>query len=142
MKSFLKRWLITTLAVLVAANIVPGITYDTTQGLIVATLLLGILNAVVRPILIVIALPLVLLSLGVFLLVINALLLWWVGHLLSAFHVANFWSAFWGSCIISIVTLVLNSLTGSGDSRVRFQRQQPQPPPPRRDDGNGPVIDV
>ena len=81
MKSFLLRWLITTLAVQVAAQIVPGITWDTWTGLIIATLLLGLLNAVVRPVLIFFALPLVVLSLGLFIFVINALLLWWVGHL-------------------------------------------------------------
>ncbi|MGA2556178.1 MAG: phage holin family protein [Verrucomicrobiota bacterium] len=139
MKSFLKRWIITTLAVLVAIHIVPGISYDTAMGLLVATLLLGLLNAVVRPVLIFLMLPLVILTLGLFIIPINALLLWWVGHL-KDFHVAGFWSALWGSVIISVVTIVLNSLAGSSKSEVRFHRVRPPPPP--ADDGGGPVIDV
>ncbi|HXR07985.1 MAG TPA: phage holin family protein [Candidatus Acidoferrum sp.] len=139
MKSFLKRWIITTLAVLVTIRIVPGITYDSWTGLLVATLLLGLLNAVVRPVLIFFALPLVILTLGLFIFPINALLLWWVGHL-KDFHVASFWSALWASVIISVVTMVLNSLTGSSKAEVRFHRVRPPPPP--ADDGGGPVIDV
>ena len=140
MKSFLKRWIITTLAVLIAIQIVPGIQADTNMGLLVATLLLGLLNAVVRPVLIILALPLVILTLGLAIIPINMLLLWWVGHL-KDFHVAGFWSLFWGSIIISVVTMVLNSLTGGNKTSVRYYRGGPPPPPPPRDDG-GPVIDV
>ena len=142
MKSFLQRWLITTLAVLVASQIVPGIT-GTWSGLITATLLLGLLNAVVRPVLIIFTLPLVILTLGLFVFVINAVLLWWVGHLLKDFHVATFWDAFWGSLIISLVTMLVNFLTGSNksQSRMEFRRvKRPRPPPP--DNGGGPTIDV
>ena len=142
MKSFLKRWLITAVAVAVAANIVSGIDYHTPSGLILAALLLGILNAFVRPVLVVLALPLLIFTLGLFLLVINALLLYWVGHLLSPyFQVDSFGSAFWGSLIVSIISLVLNSLTKSGDSRIQFRPGKPLPRPPPGDDG-GPVIDV
>jgi putative membrane protein len=137
--SFLKRWLITTVAVMLAASIVRGIHY-TTEGLLVATLLLGLLNAFVRPIMLVLSLPLLLLSLGFFILIINALLLYCVGHILSNFHVDSFWAAFWGSLIISIVSLVLNALTKGGGPRVQAHRGPPRPPPPH-DDG-GPVIDV
>jgi len=140
MKSFLKRSLITGLAVILAANIVSGISY-TPEGLILATLLLGILNAIVRPVMVVLSLPLLIFTLGLFILVINALLLWGVGHLLKPqFNVDTFTAAFWGSLIISIVSLVLNSLTKSGDSRIHFQRGKPSPRPPK-DDG-GPVIDI
>ena len=141
MKSFLKRWIITTLAVLVAIQIVPGISYETPTGLLIATLLLGLLNAVVRPVLILFALPLVVLTLGLFIFVINALLLWWVGHILKDFHVAGFWAALWGSVIISVVTLLLNNLTGANKTRITFRRTKPPRPPPS-DDGGGPIIDV
>ena len=139
MKQFLLRWLVTTLAVQVASQIVPGITW-TWSGLITATLLLGLLNAVVRPVLIFFTLPLVVLTLGMFIFVINALLLYGVGHLLKDFHVATFWDALWGSVIISIVTITINILTGANKSRVEFRRAKPPRPPPS-DDG-GPTIDV
>jgi putative membrane protein len=143
MKSFLKRSLITGVAVILAANIVPGISYRP-QGLILAILLLGVLNAFVRPIMVILALPLLIFTLGLFILVINSLLLYWVGHLLKPdFYVDSFGSAFWGSLIISVVSLVLNSLTRSGDARIQFHQGKPPPPPPRPpDDDNGPVIDV
>ncbi|MGP8201578.1 MAG: phage holin family protein [Limisphaerales bacterium] len=140
MKSFLKRSLITGLAVALAASIVPGITWTYT-GLILATLLLVILNAIVRPILVLLSLPLLIFTLGLFILVINAVLLYWVGHLLQPrFVVDSFTAAFWGSLVIGVVSLVLNSLTKSGDARFQFHRGK-QPPRPPNDDG-GPVIDV
>ena len=139
MMPFIKRWIITTVAVLVAAEIVPGIQYDTLTGLLVATLVLGLLNAVVRPILVVLSLPLLILSLGLFLIVINSLLLWAVGHM-KTFHVENFFpSAVLGSIIISLVTLVLNTLTDNKDSRIQVRRRRPRKPDRG---GGGPVIDV
>lgn len=140
MKSFLKRSLITGLAVVLAVFIVPGITY-TPGGLILATLLLVLLNSFVRPIMIVLALPLLIFTLGLFILVINALLLYWVGKILQPnFMVESPSAAFWGSLIISIVSLILNSVTKSGDSSVQFRHGKPPPRPPKDDDG--PVIDV
>ncbi|MFN7140470.1 MAG: phage holin family protein [Limisphaerales bacterium] len=145
MKSFLQRWLIGTVAVLVATYIIPGIDYARWIDLIVATLVLGILNTFLRPILMVLSLPLLVFTLGLFMLVINALLLLLVSWLMGPkFHVAGFWSAFFGALLISIITLLLNSMTKSGDSRMEVKRgTNPPPPPNRRDDGgSGPVIDV
>lgn len=139
MKMFLKNWCITALGVLVASQIVPGIHF-TALGLVLATFLLGILNAVVRPILIVLSLPIMLLSLGFFLLIINALLLYWVGHL-KDFKVDTFWDAFWGALIISVVSLFVNAIWKTEKS-APASPQRPPPPPPSRDDGQGPVIDV
>ena len=138
-KNFLQRWLINTIAVMVAANVVRGIEYHTLTGLFAASLLLGILNALLRPLLWLLSLPLVILTLGLFTLVINALLLDFVGHLVKSFEVADFRAAFWGSLIISLVSLVLNSITGTGDSRIEVRRGKSRP---GGRDGNGPVIDV
>jgi len=139
--SFFKRWLITTVAVGLAACIVRGIHY-TYPGLFLAALLLGLLNAFVRPIMVVLSLPLLILTLGLFMLVINALLLWSVGSILVDFHVDGFLSAFWGSLVISIISLVLNSLTRSGSSRLEFRSHKPPPRSPPDDEDGGPVIDV
>ena len=140
LKVFLQRWVINTVAVLIAANVVPGIGYDGLTSLLVASLLLGILNVILRPLLLLLSLPLVLLTLGLFVWVINALLLYFVGHLVKSFQVANFGSAMWGALIVSVVSLVLNSLTGTGESRIAFRRTKP--PRDRHDPGDGPVIDV
>ncbi len=140
LKDFLKRWAITTLAVLVAAHVVPGIDYHNNwAGLLVATLLLGFLNAFLRPLLMLLSLPLLLVTLGLFTFVINATLLYFVGWLVKSFHVATFGAAFWGGVVISLVSLPLNLLTGTGNARLQVRRG---PPPPRKDDGDGPVIDV
>ena len=144
MKSFLQRWLISTAAVLVATYVVPGIQCDKLLDLLVATLLLGMLNTFVRPILLAISLPLVFLTLGIFYIVINAVLLLVVSMFMKPhFTVSGFWAAFFGALVISIVSMVLNSMTGSGDSRVEFKKQKREEP--KRQDpggGGGPVIDV
>src|SRR5204862_6768099 len=117
-KSFFLGWIITTLAVLVATKIVKGIDYDRAESLLVATLLLGFLNAFVRPVMTFLTFPLLIVTLGLFSLVINALLLLAVSFMLQPhFTVARFSSAFWGGLVISLTTLVLNSLTGTGRSR-------------------------
>lgn len=140
LKTFLLRWANDTVAVLVAANIIPGIRYDNFPGLIVAAFLLGILNTFIRWVLILLALPLVVLTLGLFIFVINAALLYSVGYVMNSFHVDSFRAAFLGGLIISFVSMVLNALTGTGKTRVRFHRASP--PVDRDDGGNGPVIDV
>jgi putative membrane protein len=142
MKRFLKNWLVCTLAVLVAVYLVEGVRYQKPMDLFVASLLLGILNAVLRPLLLLLALPLLVFTLGLFLFVINALLLYFVGFLLKpGFYVEDFWAAFWGALVISLVSTVLNLITGNRRARVGAQRH---PRPPRNDDrgGGGPVIDV
>ena len=140
MKKFFQNWLINTLAVLVAVYIVPGIHYQKGLDLLVASLLLGILNAVIRPVLFLLTLPLLVFTLGLFTLVINGLLLYFVGYILRPqFYVTSFRDAFWGALLISIVSIVLNTLTGTGNSRVRIERRRP---PKSGGGGNGPVIDI
>ena len=140
---FLQSWVINTFAVLVAAMVLRGhLTYQTPADLVIAALLLGILNAFVRPILMLIALPLLIFTLGLFTLVINALLLYFVGVLIRPhFQVDSFGYAFAGAAIISIVSIALNILTGG----ARFTVRRGPPPPPKnpgKDDDDKPVIDV
>jgi len=121
---FLGSWAINTLAVAIAATILHRhIHYDGAGSLVGASLLLGILNAFVRPILLLLALPFLRVTLGLFMWVINALLLYLVGLLLSPdFTVDNFLYAFVGSLIISIVSTVLNIATGNTQISVRRGR--------------------
>ena len=138
---FLQRWAINTLAVLVATHLVSGIHYVTVGSLLVASLLFGILMTFLRPLLFLLTLPLVVLSLGFFVLVINAGLLYLVGWLVKGFDVDGFWPAFWGALVIGLVSLVLNTMTGSGDSKARVRRSPPGTKPSGTN-GGGPVIDV
>lgn len=147
LKQVIQHWVISTVAVLVATVMLEGIDYGTWIDLLVATLVLGLLNSFVRPFLMILSLPLLIFTLGLFTIVINGLLLLLVSALLGSehFRVDGFGTALLGALIISIVSLALNSLTGSGSSRVRFGRAQPPQQPPQKkkpDDDGGPVIDV
>jgi putative membrane protein len=107
MQGFLIRWFVTTVAVFVASYVVPGIDCPTFGSLITASLLLGFCNAVLKPILMFISLPLLILTFGLFTLVINSFLLLLVGYLVHGFHVAGWGSALFGSLIISVVSILL-----------------------------------
>lgn len=145
LKNFLQRWLINTVGVLVATNLVPGIHYDTLVGLLIATLLLGVFNSFLRPFLMLLSLPLLIFSLGLFTLVINAVLIYLVGQLVTPFHVDSFGAALVSALIISVVSLIANSLTGTGSHRVEFRWRRRRSKPDSGDDhgdGGGPIIDV
>jgi putative membrane protein len=142
---FLKTWLISTCAVLIAVQVVHGIHFRDPGLLapVLTALVLGILNAFIRPILVIFALPLLILTLGLFMLIINALMLCFVSWLMQPyFHVDTFGAAIWGALIISLISGALNVLTGNTNARVTIQRRPPPPDKKSGDDGNGPVIDV
>ena len=117
---FFIRWFVTAVAVFVAAWIVPGIDYSNFTGLAFASLLLGVINAMVRPVLLILCLPLILVTMGIFILVLNALLLWFVSGILpgSSFTVSGFWAAFWGGVVISIVSWLLSAFFRGSDGRI------------------------
>ena len=118
MRHFLFRWIVTTIAVMVTSALFSGIRYDSTGSLIAAALLLGILNAFVRPVLLILSAPLILFSLGFFVFVINALMLYWVPTFVPGFHVDGFSTAFWGAIIIGIISWVLSAFFKGSDGRV------------------------
>lgn len=141
-KRFLQSWAINTLAVLVAVYALPGIhfTDDSLLTPFVTSLVLGVLNAFIRPIMMLLALPLLIFTLGLFMLVINALLLCVVDWLVPQFKVDSFGWALLGALVIGVISLVLNTLTGTGKSKVEFRRGKS--PSDNDRGGNGPVIDV
>jgi putative membrane protein len=108
MKGILLRWLILTLAILAAAYLLKGIDVTGFVPALAAAALLGILNAFVRPLLLLLTLPLNVLSLGLFTFVINAFLLMIVSRLIEGFTVQGFWAALFGSLLISFVSALLN----------------------------------
>ncbi|MCB2198890.1 phage holin family protein [bacterium] len=107
---FLMKWLVMTIAVLAASYVVPGIEVTGFGVALVAALLLGLVNIFIRPLLVILTLPATIMTLGLFLLIINALLLTFVAWLVSGFAVAGFWSALIGSIFISIVSTLTSSL--------------------------------
>ena len=104
---FLLHWAITALSLWVASHLFKGLRFGSTAALVIAALLLGLANAVVRPLLVVLTFPLTLVSFGLFLLVINALMLLLVARLVSGFRVDGFGTAFWASIFISLLSWVL-----------------------------------
>ncbi len=103
---FLLRALVAALGLWLAAKLVPGITYADVKSLALAALLLGVVNAFVRPVIVLLTLPLTLVTLGLFLLVINACMLLLVAWLLSGFDVHGFLAALLGSIVVSLVSWV------------------------------------
>lgn len=105
---FLLYWGLMTLSLWVVSNIFRGISFADKQSLFVSALLLGLGNAIVRPLLILVTLPLTLVTFGFFLLVINALVLMLVAALVKGFKISGFWTAFFAAIVISIFSFLLD----------------------------------
>ncbi len=120
---FVIRVLVNTAAILLAANIVPGLHVRSLTTALIAGLVLGLINAVVRPVLVVLTLPFTLLTLGLFLLVLNAFCLWLTSVFVQGFAVRGFWAAFLGALIVSFVSWVLTAFV-SDRGRVEYYRRR------------------
>lgn len=125
MTAFVIRWLVTTLAVFVAAHVIPGISYSGWGVLVGASLLLGIINAFVRPVLLLLSFPFIIVTLGLFILVVNALLLLLTSSLIPGFVVAGFWNAFFGAIVISLVSWPLSCFFRTSDGHMRVITHHP-----------------
>ena len=119
MVRFLIFWGVNTLSLWVADDLFEGMTLQTPQALFVAGLLLGIVNTFLKPLLIVLTLPLSVVTLGLFVLVINALMLLLVAGLVPGFHISGFWSGFFVALFVSVFSFILNSLIGYNKVTVR-----------------------
>lgn len=125
MTAFLIRWLVTTIAVFAAEKIIPGIHCHSAGALLGASLLLGIINAFVRPILLLLSIPFIIVTMGFFILVVNALMLMLVAQIIPEFAVDGFWSAFFGSIVISFVSWILSSFFRTSDGRIHAITHHP-----------------
>ena len=122
MKGFFPRLLITALGLLLARAIIPGIHFVGLGNLLVAALLLGLVNAFVRPILFILTLPLTILTLGFFLLVLNGISLELVAWLLPGFSISGLWAATLGALVVTLTSWFANSCVGSSGRFERYQR--------------------
>lgn len=113
--AFIVRIILNMFALLVVVNIVPGTGITQWGTLIAAALVIAILNAVIKPALIILTLPINVLTLGLFTLFINAFLLYLSSVLVKGFYVENFASAFWGALVFSAVSILLSMFTGIGN---------------------------
>jgi putative membrane protein len=117
---FLLHWGITALSLWVASYVFKGLKFDKASSLVIAALLLGFANAVVKPLLILLTLPLTLLTFGLFLLVINALMILLVARLVRGFTVSSFWTAFFASIFISLLSVLIGALVTSPGTEIQM----------------------
>ncbi|SHH45979.1 phage holin family protein [Pollutimonas bauzanensis] len=103
-------WILNAVALLVVAYILPGITVASFGSALIAALVLGLLNTLVKPLLILLTLPITIVTLGLFLLVLNALVFWFAGSVLKGFQVSGFWWALLGAFVYSVVSGLLSRL--------------------------------
>ena len=120
---FLIRVLVNGVAIYLVAQIVPGITVDGVLTAVGAGLVLGLINAIVRPILIVLTLPVTLLTLGLFLFVLNAFCLWLTSQLVRGFEVHGLWAALFGALLVSIVSWLLSAFVSDRGHLVVITRR-------------------
>ena len=114
-------WLINAVALIAVAYLMPSITVSDVAAALVAALVLGLVNAVVRPVLVLLTLPVTILTLGLFIFVLNGLLFWGVASWLEGFSVAGFWSGVLGAILFSIVSWLLSALVQRGASARRWR---------------------
>lgn len=133
----LRSWALIALGVLIAAHTSEGISYNSTGSLVLAVLLVSLLNVFLRPILMLFTLPFIILTLGVGLVVINALIIWLTGAIVPGFHVATFWSALWAAVVVALCTLLVNLLIGGGGLTVRVDSRRGAGDGPRAPSGSG-----
>ncbi len=111
-RGFIFRWVVNALGLLFVSWLFKGIQVDGVGWAFVAALFLGVFNALIRPLLILLTLPITVVTMGLFILVINVLMLWLTGSLLAGFHVHGFWTAVGGALVLGIISLAANGLVG------------------------------
>ena len=110
MMHLLLAWLVNTVSLIAVAYLMPSIRVADFVTALIAALVLGLVNTVIRPVLVLLTLPVTLLTLGLFILVINGLLFWFVGSFMKGFVVEGFWAGFFGAIVYSLISWLLSGL--------------------------------
>ena len=129
-------WICNALALLAVAYLLPGVRVEGLGAALIAALVLGLINTLLRPLLILLTLPVTVLSLGLFILVINGLLFWLAGSVLRGFEVSGFWVGMMGALLYSVLSSIFSLLIPKRTMRL----QQPDIQPPQGDRKREPVI--
>jgi putative membrane protein len=122
MRGFFVRLLITALGLWIADELLAGIAFDSTRALIVSALLLGVVNAFIRPIILILTLPLTVLTLGFFILIVNGISLALVAALVPGFHIAGLFSATVGAILVGLTSWAASAFIG-GSGRIERMKQ-------------------
>jgi putative membrane protein len=121
----LLRWLVLAIGVMLSTKIIPGISYDDGTTLLVVVLLLSFFNVILKPLLVLFTLPFIVLTMGLGMIVINALLFMLVGRLVEGFAVSGFWAAMGGALIVGVTNLVFTRLTAPRAASRPADRRKP-----------------
>jgi putative membrane protein len=108
----LLRWGLNAAALMLVPEVVSGISVTSFTTALIAAIVIGLLNALIRPLLILLTLPITALTLGLFILVINALMFWAASSLVGGFHVVDFWASLWGALVYSLLTWLVSLALG------------------------------
>lgn len=109
------RWVVNALVLMLIPYIVGGVAVDSFYIALVVAIVLALVNSFLRPILVVLSLPINILTLGLFTLIINGFCFWFVSTFIKGFNITNFWAAFWAALVYAIIALIINSITGSAE---------------------------
>lgn len=139
MLDFIIRWVVNTFALLVVVRIIPGIEVARWETAAVAALVLGLFNAFLKPLLILFTLPFNVLSLGLWTFLINGLLFYSVSKIVEGFHIVDFWTAFWGSILFSMISFILSLFVGGPMRKINVRLYKDHSYP---DTDDSDVIDV
>ena len=110
MMKFLLKWFINIIALLVVTHVIAGVSIDNMQTVLIASLILGLLNAFIRPFILILTMPVTILTFGLFTLIINGFLFYLAAKFVKGFTVAGFWNAFWAALLFSIISSLLSFL--------------------------------
>jgi putative membrane protein len=120
MMAFLAHWGVTSLSLWIASLMFHGISFSSKKSLFISALLLGLVNAVVKPVIIILTIPLTLITFGFFLLVINALMMMLVSALVPGFRISGFWTAFFASIVVTVVSLFIGTMVFQPENEKNY----------------------
>jgi len=118
------RWLLNTFILMFVAYLVPGVTFSDFWPALLTSAIFGLINAIIRPVMIILTLPINIITFGLFTLVINALMFWLTSTIVKGFEVANFSAAFWGALVYWIIITFINYLYEDRPTKVKVKRRK------------------
>lgn len=118
MLGLILRWIVNALVLMGIPSILPGIYFQNFYAALIAALALGIVNALIKPLIVVLTLPVNLLTLGLFTFIINGAMFWFVSTFVKGFYLAGFWTAFWAALIFSLVSAVISWIDHKMTARI------------------------
>lgn len=118
------RWLLNTFILMLVAYIVPGVSFSGFWSALITSAIFGLINAIIRPLMIILTLPINILTLGLFTLIVNALMFWLTASIVKGFYVANFSAAFWGALVYWLIITFISYLFEDRPTKVKVKSRK------------------